>query len=76
MRYYLVVFNRAERQLVAIEEYDDADVAVRARFTREAQGPGQDVEVVVLGAESREALANTHARYFGDTVGQELTEVG
>jgi hypothetical protein len=76
MKYFLVVFNRGERHLISVDEFEDADTAMRARFTREARLPGGDVEVVVLGAESRDALANTHSRYFGDPLGRELTEVG
>jgi hypothetical protein len=66
MRYFLLVFDRAHRELIgSIEEFSDADQAVRARFVREASLIGkQDIEVVVLGAESRQALENTHSRYF------------
>jgi hypothetical protein len=67
MIYFLLVFDRAHRELIGeIEEFADADEAVRARFAKEASLAGlQGVEVVVLGAESREALENTHSRYFG-----------
>ncbi len=64
MRYFLVVFNRADRQVLALEEYEDSNVALKERFSREAASPSADIEIVVLGADSREALEKTHSRYF------------
>jgi hypothetical protein len=72
--YYLLVFDRRHRRLVEeVEEFADAESAVRARFRREASDSidGSDLEVVVLGAASRQALENTHSRYFGS--GRELS---
>ena len=71
MKYFLLVFDRTQRKLTEVEEFDNAELAVHARFQREAAGPGPDVEVVVLGAASREALENTHSRYFNS--GREMT---
>lgn len=68
-----MIYNRGRRSIVDIEEYDDADEAIRARFLAEAAA-GEDCEVVVLGAESQEALKRTHGRYFG--IRPKLTEVG
>lgn len=59
-----MVFNRANQQILNLDEYDDADVAIRERFAREAASPNADIEIVVLGADSREALEKTHSRYF------------
>jgi hypothetical protein len=73
VKYFLVVFDRRRRLLEEVQEFADSDVAVRARFEREAHLHGQsDIEVVVLGAASREALENTHSRYFGSV--RELTQ--
>jgi hypothetical protein len=72
--YFLVVFDRRRRRLIGdVEEFSDADTAIRARFRREASAnsAGDDLEIVVLGAESRAALENTHSRYFGS--GRELS---
>jgi hypothetical protein len=67
MKYFLLVFDRAKGQLVRpIAKFGASEEAVRARFECEATGLGQDIEVVVLGAESEQALRETHARYFGD----------
>lgn len=72
MIYFLLVFDRRHGRLIGdVEEFSDADEAVRARFRHESAHPGDDIEVVVLGAASREALENTHSRYFGP--GRELS---
>jgi hypothetical protein len=72
MTYFLLVFDRQHRRLIGeVEEFADSGAALRARFDREIAFPGGQVEVVVLGASSREALENTHSRYFGH--GRELT---
>jgi hypothetical protein len=65
VRYYLVVFNRGDQKILHLTEFEDADTAVRQRFALEAATLESDVEVVVLGAESQEALELTHSRYFG-----------
>lgn len=77
MKYFLLVFDRRNRRLLGeVEEFGDADSAIRARFRREALGSNENIEVVVLGAASREALENTHSRYFGDPIRGEFAEVG
>ncbi|MGO9910293.1 MAG: hypothetical protein ACLPQS_03905 [Acidimicrobiales bacterium] len=68
MKYFLLAFDRAQGRLVDdIVEYSDSKEAFAARVAREAlaRDEGVDLEVVVLGAASREALVNTHSRYFG-----------
>jgi hypothetical protein len=69
MRFFLLVFDRANSRLVDdVAEFESSDEALTMRLAREAQervrGHG-DIEVVVLGAENREALEATHSRYFG-----------
>lgn len=61
---YLVVYDRAKGAVVEQTEYERADDALRQRFAIEAGGIGSSVEVVVLTAESPEALLRTHSRYF------------
>jgi hypothetical protein len=64
--YFLLVFDRRKRRLTAEpREFADSAAAVRARFEVEASDHDPDLEVVVLGAASREALEKTHSRYFG-----------
>ncbi|MEV4638132.1 hypothetical protein AB0J80_12355 [Actinoplanes sp. NPDC049548] len=70
MKYFLVVFDRVRGELLREEEFLDRAGALKARFAIErSEGLSADVEVVILGAESLEALRRTHARYF-QTVGQ------
>lgn len=67
MTYYLLVFNRPRGELVReIEEFADHRVAMAERLRLEIENRDDpDLEIVVLGAESRSALENTHSRYFG-----------
>jgi hypothetical protein len=73
MRYYLIVFDRENHSIVKLEQFEDSSEAIRARFKLEIEHRDQDYEVVVLGASSREALENTHSRYFGQ--GRELSSI-
>jgi hypothetical protein len=71
MRYYLIVFDRENHEIVELKEFARSEDAVHMRFKREIEHGARGYEVVVLGATSREALVNTHSRYF-DT-GRELS---
>jgi hypothetical protein len=76
MSYYLVIYDRSTGA-VEVEEFTDQqqDLALHQRFVRERQHRSDpDIEVVVLGGESREALERTHARYFKSV--QELAKTG
>jgi hypothetical protein len=65
MKHFLVVYDRREGQVVRLTDYRSADAALNARFKAERKyRDDPDIEVVVLGAESREALNRTHSRYF------------
>lgn len=70
VKYYLIVFDQANHRIVELEEFDNSTDAVRERFKREIEHSERGCEVVVLGAASKEALENTHSRYFGG--GREL----
>jgi hypothetical protein len=65
--YYLLVFNRRRGELVReIQEFADQRVAMTERLRLEIENKqNPDLEIVVLGAESRAAMENTHSRYFG-----------
>jgi len=67
MTYYLLVFNRRRGELVReIEEFADQRVAMAERLRLEIENKqNPDLEIVVLGAESRAAMESTHSRYFG-----------
>jgi hypothetical protein len=76
MSYYLLVYDRSTGA-VEVEEFanEERDLALHRRFAHEREQRNRpDIEVVVLGAESREALERTHARYFKTF--QELANTG
>jgi hypothetical protein len=66
MRNFLVVYNRRTGENT-VREFPPGQgrEAIRARFEAERQNRGNsDIEVVVLGSQSREELLKTHSRYF------------
>jgi hypothetical protein len=79
MRYFLLVYDRAHGKLLDdLREYPASErhQALQERFRQELAYRNQpDVEVVVLGAESREALKRTHSRYF-KTIGELASAAG
>lgn len=65
MNHYLLVYDRRKGRILHREIFDDRRAALRGRFAAERQHSGDvDIEVVVLGARSWDALKRTHARYF------------
>ena len=66
MTQFLLVYRRSTGELLDCDDAGpDRAVAAARRTAREVKENGDaDVEVVLLGAESREALVHTHARYF------------
>ncbi|GHC73196.1 hypothetical protein GCM10007079_06920 [Nocardiopsis terrae] len=63
----LVVYDRSSGRMVREQEYTHRRKALEARFEAEREFRGNpSVEVVVLGAENREALRRSHGRYFLD----------
>ena len=61
----LVVYDRSTGRLLREQEYEHRRDALAARFAAESQYRDQaEVEIVVLGAKSRDDLLRTHARYF------------
>lgn len=65
MNHYLIVFDRSEPRLLTLEECSSSREAMKARFRAESlHREHPEIEIVVLGARSKEALRITHARYF------------
>ena len=65
MNHFLMVFDRRSGEVVDEAVYSDRHEALRARFAAERKyrdEPG--IEVVVLAADSVDAMKRTHARYF------------
>lgn len=74
MTQFVFAYDRRSGRLVVDEEFIDGDsAALDRRFELENLYASKDeIEVVVLSARSREALASTHGRYFRTLA--ELTE--
>lgn len=67
MKSFLLVYDRVAGTLLECLEFDadQRDEALRQRFEREVQyRTDHNIEVVVLGAESKDVLERTHGRYF------------
>lgn len=65
VKHFLIVFDRVQGRRFREDAFDDASVALRERFVAEKlHRDSPDIEVVVLTAESRDALRVTHSRYF------------
>lgn len=65
MNHYLIVFDRSRSAVLRCEAFSTRQAALEARFEAERElGRDSDIEVVVLGAASPEALERTHSRYF------------
>jgi hypothetical protein len=67
MSYFLLVYDRRAGQLRELKHFHDTDreIALAERFARERDSEGrEDLEIVLLGAPSEEALRRTHSRYF------------
>lgn len=65
MRHFLLVYDRRAGRIVHEQAFGDVKDALAERFRMERlHRANGDIEVVVLSAESREALERTHARYF------------
>ena len=63
---FLVVHRRSTGELLRIAEFTgDRKLALEARFAAEAEVKDDpDVEVVLLGAPTLDALKQPHSRYF------------
>lgn len=66
MTQFVFAYNRRNGRLLVDEEFTDGDpAALDRRFELEKQYESEPtIEVVVLSARTREALAATHGRYF------------
>lgn len=75
MKYYVLIYDQEKGKILDIEAYgrDGGDAALARRFELDrAWAASPKVEVVLLSAESEEALQRTHGRYF-KSVGQLVT---
>jgi hypothetical protein len=67
MKYYVLIYDQSAGRLLDIENYGaeagQAALARRFELDRDYHDQG-NVEVVLLSAESEDALRRTHSRYF------------
>jgi hypothetical protein len=75
MNSYLLVYGRARGELLEEREFSDSGAALKERFRLEREHMrDKDIEIVVLEAESAEAIRRSHARYFR-TAGELMREL-
>ena len=72
--YFLLTYDRSKLRLVDIERFQDGDKAVDLYGERERQYAEQPhMEVVLLGADSEDAIKVTHPTYFRDFEAEPFT---
>ena len=65
--WFLITYDRKKLRMVAMERFDDGEKAVDMYEEREHQHADQPhMEVVLLGADTEEAIRVTHPLYFRD----------
>jgi hypothetical protein len=67
MKLYLLVYDKAAGKIQSLETFEEHEraIALRRRADLEIESRERDqIEVVVLSADSLEALEKTHGRYF------------
>ena len=77
---FLITFDHDARKQISVEEFRNTAQALKAYGEREEQyRDNPRVEVVLLGAESIDAIKVTHSNYFEDTadaIGNMLASLG
>jgi len=69
LQHFLLVYDLVSQRLIKQEEFSDGDVAAVAYAALEREYKGrEDLEIVLVGADSIETIKRTHAHYF-DAVG-------
>ncbi|MBI3428554.1 MAG: hypothetical protein HY050_00545 [Actinobacteria bacterium] len=63
--HFLLVFNRVSGELVSIDKFEEQDLAISALSLLERSHEDDDqIEVVLISADSVETLKKTHGHYF------------
>lgn len=63
--HFLLVYDFKAQRLIAQERFNDGEEAARAYADREREFKDrQDLEIVLVGADSIETIRQTHAHYF------------
>lgn len=62
---FLLIYDRSKRRILEIRRFEDSSQALAAYGESEAANrEDQKLEIVLLQAESEEALKRTHGQYF------------
>lgn len=65
LRHFLLVYDLAAQHLIGQQEFDDGDEAATAYAALEREHRDRDdLEIVLVGADSIETIERTHAHYF------------
>lgn len=65
VEHFLIVFDHASQELIDVKQFGDPKAAVRAYEEAEAVHRDQDnLEIVLVGADSLETIHSTHGHYF------------
>jgi hypothetical protein len=69
MIHFLLTYSRTEAKIIDLEQFTDGAAAARAYVEAERRHlRDENYEIVLLGADSLDALRTTHSHYFdGDT---------
>jgi hypothetical protein len=73
--YYLIKFRRSRQELINLTTFDSQQSSVNEMRTAERENQDDDIEIVLLSAESEDSLRRTHSRYFVETSLQAFSAV-
>ena len=73
--YYLIKFRRSRQELINLTTFDSRQSGVNEMRTAERENQDDDVEIVLLSAESEDSLRRTHSRYFVESTSQSFSAV-
>jgi hypothetical protein len=69
-KYFLLIYNRAHRELQTVQRFDDQADAATAYTAAEAAARGnKELEIVLIGADSLDTIRKTHGQYFDAPTG-------
>lgn len=66
MTVFLIVYDRSRGEVVSMRSFAASDRATAEQAWRRAEHENPGLEVVLLQADSEDALKRTHGRYFVD----------
>jgi vacuolar-type H+-ATPase subunit F/Vma7 len=68
LQHFLLIYDLKAQRLIGQEEFDDGEEAATAYAALERRYQGRDdLEIVLVGADSIETIKRTHAHYFDRT---------